>query len=149
MEPLRTRRHVRGCDRSDWLNFEIRLNEVQVFLTNLDPLVRHTRGGNRGRERRNRKGRSMNLNYKEEKMSNRERERDRDLELLIPVAGTSENGGSKSSSPSVSPPTATPHHSSREVCFSLSLFKSCLRLSPQFRILANSITFFFPFCDFI
>ncbi|KAF3446305.1 hypothetical protein FNV43_RR11484 [Rhamnella rubrinervis] len=105
---------VRGCERCDWLNFEIRLKEVRVFLTNLDPLVRHTRGGNRGKERRNRKGRNTNLNYKEEKMSNRERERDGDLELLIPVAGASENGGSKSSSPSSSPPTATPHHSSRE-----------------------------------
>lgn len=72
---------------------------------------------------------------KKKKMSSRERERDRDLELLIPVAGTSENGGSKSSSPSDSPLLATPHHSSREVCVSLFLFKSCL--SPQFRIPAK------------
>ncbi|KAL5558062.1 hypothetical protein UlMin_034273 [Ulmus minor] len=48
-------------------------------------------------------------------MATRERDRDgHDLELLIPVAGISGNGGSKSSSPLASHPPVTPHHSGRE-----------------------------------
>lgn len=46
------------------------------------------------------------------------RERERDRELLIPVAGTTENVGSKSSSPSSSPAVASSHQNSGREAFS-------------------------------
>ena len=51
------------------------------------------------------------------------RERERDLELLIPVAGISENGGSKSSSADPSPTGISTHyHSGQEVSSPKSFF---------------------------
>ncbi|KAJ7958038.1 protein LIKE COV 1-like [Quillaja saponaria] len=73
------------------------------------------------------------------------RERERDLELLIPVAGISENGGSKSSSPSSTPPAmASQHHSGREAFLkvirswaSKKFMTGCVILFPM------AITFYF------